>query len=209
METAALSTEAALSTTNMSSSATTTPSLDYGAFPSFPKLAAELRLKIWKYSLPGPRVLKMVTYQDGTTRSHVNVPHLHLKVTLFRATNCLDGLQLLHVCRESRDVVAEVLDSLPSPPGLRLLQPQYPLYFDPAVDILHFDSLGDLLTFGRVYKGVKIAVRRIAVAVTVTDRSPSPLRVMELVWVGNGFDELKEYILVEDLRRRRLCVAPA
>jgi 2EXR family/SAP domain len=65
-------------------------------FPQFSRLPVEIRLMIWKYSLPGPRVL---------TVTKINIPRpdkLH-----FREDDNPPNPGMLSVCRESRSVALE------------------------------------------------------------------------------------------------------
>jgi hypothetical protein len=65
-------------------------------FPQFLRLPVEIRLMIWKYSLPGPRVL---------TVTKIDIPHpdkLH-----FREDDNPPNPGMLCVCRESRSVALE------------------------------------------------------------------------------------------------------
>lgn len=87
-------------------------------FRPFPKLPAELRLKIWSYALPPPPKevsLTLVHKERSTTISTQRMP------------------SVFHACRESR---AEVLSLSQRKGQIVILEPE--LYFDPEFSTIHF-----------------------------------------------------------------------
>jgi hypothetical protein len=62
-----------------------------GYFVLFPKLPIELRLQIWKFALPGPRIIDVFYLHPKGARTTTPIP------------------SLLHVCQESRREVQRVL----------------------------------------------------------------------------------------------------
>ena len=102
------------------------------SFPVFPKLPIELRLKIWKHALPGPRVLPLPT-ENFIGREEELKRHLD-------AVNSLIGVKF--ACKEALGVVESSYDKLfvqsladetVSP------DPNIFLYLDYDVDIVYTD----------------------------------------------------------------------
>jgi hypothetical protein len=114
-------------------------------FESFSALPGELQLKIWSFTLPGPRAIKiypllLIEYEDHETRSEVKARS--------------DYIPLLAACHDSRTTVLNEyrLTSWSN----RLASP---IYFNAAKDILFLDwtalkkiELDAMLTAGGSYK---------------------------------------------------------
>jgi len=162
----------------MSSSIPAPLSPNNQTFTVFPELPPELRIKIWRYALPGTRVLKMKARDDPTRPRSIDAhSHLSSRTTVLRATNPMEGLQLLHVSRESHDVVDKVFDILPAAENARYLRLQYPLYLHSAVDMLYFDNLPDFVSFvGKVgcFALKDHHIQRVAIAIYTESRFLPP-----------------------------------
>jgi hypothetical protein len=120
-------------------------------FTLFPELPLELRNKIWKYTLPGPRYIEFVSmYEAGDYP--VSYPH------------CKDKTPpvALHVCRESRTEAlreySELCGSCTDCP---------PMYYSPKIDIFCFangrivNDLDWLLT--DIYNQYNGGIKRLAI----------------------------------------------
>jgi hypothetical protein len=152
-------------------------------FTLFRKLPAELRLIIWKFALPGPRVLKM--------NRHYTLNQQRALFPPIFPSNFLSGLGMLHTCLEARQVVLKAFSVLPSvrdqgPRGLNLARS---LYFNPEVNTLYFvapDSLRDCVVrrdYGNHARDRR--VRRIAVAVRHTQGTSNIILAFILIWEPN------------------------
>jgi 2EXR family len=92
------------------------------AFPLFPILPTEIRLKIWQLALPGPRVVRVHAYDEANYLS------------LFRSPT--PPPQILFVCRESREQ-ALLLYELCF--GLEHINAPSTIYFNHELDTLYFE----------------------------------------------------------------------
>lgn len=74
-------------------------------FTLFPKLPIVLRLKIWKQTLPGPRVVRINTWEmlNGESRA-----------VLKRYASLNASINITTVCYESRTVAIETYDRFPN-----------------------------------------------------------------------------------------------
>ncbi len=90
-------------------------------FTLFPNLAVELRLKIWKFALPGPRSIKIRRVKtDESAYSKQN----------FRITGMNEVPALLRTCHESRTEALRFYKRMFGSVDGR------PQYFDPSIDTL-------------------------------------------------------------------------
>ena len=89
------------------------------SFTIFEKLPLELRIKIWKFTLPGPRVVSLRFNRGAKQYTSSTTPPI-----------------LLRTCPESRAVALETYTIL-------ILAPKYPssVFVDFALDTVFFDSL--------------------------------------------------------------------
>lgn len=177
-------------------------------FTKFSELPPEIRLKIWKMSLPGSRILRMRCL-SGVGLKVSRGKSIFRRRLLF-PSNSLDGLVMLHVCREARAVVRRHFDLLPNrnesvqpKKGLNL---EYPLYYDCSADTLYFDALKDLgfFTFRNFNGNAKIgSIRRIAVAVSVGDEAGTQSRrvieekATKLYQLATVFPRLEQCVVVD------------
>jgi hypothetical protein len=114
--------------TNLAGKRRTFPALSHESgpetFTKFPDLPSELRREIWKYLLPGPRVIIIA----GPPRTS----YRRIEGRCF-----VDGIktpELLHICQESRDFALERY-RLSFGPHL-----SSPVYFDFSSDVLLLDN---------------------------------------------------------------------
>ncbi|OAA53395.1 hypothetical protein ISF_08748 [Cordyceps fumosorosea ARSEF 2679] len=97
-------------------------------FSLFPKLPAELRLRIWKHSLPGTRIVPVHCGADElVVDSSVGL------VAAIGCTTTIPNPTNLNICTESR---AEAIKSYRRCFGF-VGQPGH-IYFDPSRDVLYF-----------------------------------------------------------------------
>jgi len=100
------------------------PWLPLETFDLFPKLPPKLRNRIWKYSLPGPRLITIGLKDDGPLdivdvdhgngfKSHASRKNLGRSTAAFtklREMPTLKSPVLLYVCKESRQLGLSVFD---------------------------------------------------------------------------------------------------
>jgi hypothetical protein len=93
-------------------------------FELFPKLATELRLKIWNFAAYQPRLIEV---------EHARNAHRSLSVT----TQSRLSPVVLRVCKESREEGLKVYSltyfEVQRPPNI-----EYAIYYNPLSDIVHF-----------------------------------------------------------------------
>lgn len=125
---------------------------------------------------------------------------------LSRAANPLEGLLLLRVCRETRDIIEKTYDLLPEDTDKASLKLRYPLHVHPT-DILHFNKPTHLVNFvGRTaaYKPRNKCPQCIAVNVTTksNDRYPklesTQWKLMDVAHSVEALSGLKKCIVVEN-----------
>lgn len=124
-----------MSTTTFATSGFEEAAVSNEKFTLFRELAAELRLAIWEFALPGPRILYINQYA-----THYEQRSYLPEFPAVYPSNYLSGLGMLHTCREARDVALKTFNILPSardsgPLGLGLARE---LYFRPESDMLYF-----------------------------------------------------------------------
>lgn len=165
-------------------------------FTYFPKLPVELRLQIWKHTLPGPRVIDVNV--DYVSPFH---PKNHEKD--FIQLNCSPPV-VLHICQESREVALNMYTlrlnttSAPSPAPL-----------DPETDNISlrwsFEDVDNFNFFGGAHfleEGVRGKIRRFAMEIDVWisamnfARGNDEARYNELLDSLVQFTSLEEFIIV-------------
>ncbi|OIW33748.1 hypothetical protein CONLIGDRAFT_190418 [Coniochaeta ligniaria NRRL 30616] len=105
---------------------------DLNEFHLFPRLPPEIRIKIWNFSLPDPRIVEVRCGSDSISNK---VP-----IGLGGVTGCLSSASIpvtLGVCRESRAETSrryKAMFGFAGRPGR--------VYFDPARDVLYFGANG-------------------------------------------------------------------
>jgi hypothetical protein len=98
-------------------------------FTVFPKLPPEMRLKIWKHALPGPRV---VPYVPGRRRQCVGK----------RCSAANSTIKITYVCRESYQVVQSAYEKLPvifDPSTVQCSEKQPYVYVDYSIDAIYVE----------------------------------------------------------------------
>ncbi|KAH8765697.1 hypothetical protein F5882DRAFT_414097 [Hyaloscypha sp. PMI_1271] len=98
-------------------------------FTVFPKLPPEMRLKIWKHALPGPRV---VPYVPGRRRQCVGK----------RCSAVNSTIKITYVCRESYQVVRSAYEKLPvifDPSTVQCSEKQPYVYVDYSIDAIYVE----------------------------------------------------------------------
>jgi len=98
-------------------------------FTVFPKLPPEMRLKIWKHALPGPRV---VPYVPGRRRQCVGK----------RCSAINSTIKITYVCRESCQVVQSAYEKLPvifDPSTVQCSEKQPYVYVDYSIDAIYVE----------------------------------------------------------------------
>jgi hypothetical protein len=98
-------------------------------FTVFPKLPPEMRLKIWKHALPGPRV---VPYVPGRRRQCVGK----------RCSAVNSSIKITYVCRESYQVVQSAYEKLPvifDPSTVQCSEKQPYVYVDYSIDAIYVE----------------------------------------------------------------------
>ncbi|CZT50555.1 uncharacterized protein RSE6_11563 [Rhynchosporium secalis] len=108
-------------------------------FTLFPALPPELRLMIWKFALPGPRVIALLTREETTT-SNPNRNTSWKFYDDFKSPASSNPV-LLHVNQESR---ALVLSNYQLTFDKLLCRP---IYLDFAIDALFFPTVSQLRNF--------------------------------------------------------------
>ncbi|KAI0118620.1 hypothetical protein GGR51DRAFT_127062 [Nemania sp. FL0031] len=140
----------------------TAPDSSEPSFHLFSQLPPELRLMIWSFTLPGPRIISLRCEPRPATQGGSYEPEgpLHGKPML-QCRSPAPVPTTLHVCGESRYEALrryKLLFGIGGAPGT--------IYFDPLSDALYFGSRGreDLTTFMAVVSPPdKAMVRHIAV----------------------------------------------
>ncbi|ELR07779.1 hypothetical protein VC83_01113 [Pseudogymnoascus destructans] len=105
-------------------------------FKFFPNLPSEIRLMVWNFCLPGPRVLDVKMrriFFRASTGKVTNSP---------RFMSSLDHPVILHICSESRSVALKHY-TLAFPNTMRLKTKTSPaqIYIDFSIDMVWFDNL--------------------------------------------------------------------
>lgn len=119
-------------------------------FARFSLLPPELRLMIWTFALPGPRVLKV---ERRGRQGHYE----------FYVLNALSGLGMLHTCLEARQVALKAFEMMPNPKFCLV----HPLYFNAEADTLYFGKVDELVGFvARTPRRELGGIRRIVVGMT-------------------------------------------
>jgi len=105
-------------------------------FTLFPKLPLELRLKIWKHTLPGPRVVPICTWGERPLGGH--------RVKRFASLN--SSINITSACHEARAVVMETYDQFPnviwqlSGADRTAREPGAVVYIDYSIDTVYADD---------------------------------------------------------------------
>ncbi|OAQ95907.1 hypothetical protein LLEC1_06302 [Akanthomyces lecanii] len=189
------------------------------SFSRFSELPPELRLRIWHYSLPGPRIMPIRCGVDPLAPDSLG--------SLAAATGCTTTTPNptnLHVCAESR---AEAIKNYRRCFGFAH-RPGH-VYFNPSRDVLYFgprkgymNTETQFRTFMTMCRSSELAaVRRVAVSdaifwiddtyrsMTAASITMDVLRIIglrlpnleELVFVPREEDEARRYDLDEILQR--------
>jgi hypothetical protein len=101
----------------------------FDTFHPFERLPTELRLKIWKNALPGPRIVEIDVGRKGMKRG---------------SPLTVESLPLLQVNFESRELCSkayQIIEPSNHPIGIFFSAPG-PLYFNPEMDLLLITTLG-------------------------------------------------------------------
>ncbi|KAL6877928.1 hypothetical protein HDV57DRAFT_116382 [Trichoderma longibrachiatum] len=104
------------------------PSPKPDLFHSFARLPAELRLKIWEASIPGPR---LVSIQCGSNISFVSKPSP--SIVEEGCTSTAPTPACLHACAESRAEALKIYR-----PSFGFFRKPGHVWFNPKVDIMYF-----------------------------------------------------------------------
>jgi hypothetical protein len=114
------------------------------SFTSFPKLPAEVRLKIWSLALPGPRVITIAPdYSSAPEFFDPEHPHS----TRYKARACTKPVPaLLHCSFESRAVALKSYEL-----SFRTNLQKKPIYFDFRKDSLCMINIPALHSFMRFW----------------------------------------------------------
>ncbi|KAE8448349.1 hypothetical protein EG329_009593 [Mollisiaceae sp. DMI_Dod_QoI] len=102
-----------------------------GSFTNFPELPSELRLKIWEYALPGPRILGVGHKTQYKTIYGRAIP------TIFEWRTSDPVPSILHACHESRE---EALKNYRPSFGIPLQQGKN--YIDFSKETIYFGGSG-------------------------------------------------------------------
>jgi len=98
------------------------------AFNPFPRLAAEIRRKIWGYALPGKRIIKIST--TLADKEYILALNSGSKLNEDYMVSSAEDMPLLRACFESRAVALETY-------SLRFSSRlPHPIYYNPAKDFL-------------------------------------------------------------------------
>lgn len=131
----------------MASPSSTAPA----GFPRFRQLPAELRIKIWRDALPGPRTIHLVRESEHSKTCVLYHPHRLLPKRCAPTLPCpRDLLSLLHACAEARHEVLARYEAL--------LVPKVPT--DPVVPIYYFDPLRDGIFVDQLWPWVRGALNK-------------------------------------------------
>lgn len=165
------------------------PSFD--SFPLFRKLPTELRLRIWRHALPGPRLVNVIAAYN-----HKEDTPWRIDAARFIPTRRFPD-QILYACWESREVARKhyqlcLLNSPTSAAGLPML------CIDFSVDVVYvnkstFLSLERLLDLTNVSKPILLqGIQHLAIDVKVFDKGAIKDEIRQL----RRFTALKEITLV-------------
>ncbi|OBT80025.1 hypothetical protein VF21_01189 [Pseudogymnoascus sp. 05NY08] len=105
-------------------------------FKFFPKLPTEIRLMVWDFCLPGPRVVDVRMrrrFVRVSTRKVFNFP---------RFISSLDHPVILHICSESRSLALKHYElSFPNTMKTKTVISPARIYIDFSIDTVWFDNL--------------------------------------------------------------------
>ncbi|KAG4029318.1 hypothetical protein MFRU_016g00730 [Monilinia fructicola] len=152
-------------------------------FELFSQLPVELRIKIWKYSLPGPRLLRMVGYfgSERVLSSALSHPY-----------------HLLHVSREAREVALTRYCVLREPSIV-------PLYINSKLDLLCFLGFDDYQKFfkdriNQIYEDGPVIDKLVVFAISETKELNVQERIEDIVTTSFSatfvYPDLKSVIFV-------------
>ncbi|KAE9376171.1 hypothetical protein N431DRAFT_454737 [Stipitochalara longipes BDJ] len=98
-------------------------------FILFPKFSKEIRDMIWKFAIPGPRVVNIFLRQCKTPEQRLH-PEKPIRPKAESVTPAM-----LHTCRESRQIALQSYQ-----PAFEEFLRERPVYFDWSRDYLYFDE---------------------------------------------------------------------
>jgi hypothetical protein len=155
-------------------------------FPKFPLLPAELRLTIWEFAIPEPRVIR---YTSRTYREYNRWYH----ASIYRLEHTIPGI--LHACYDSR------IEALKRYKVALLVDLSRPVYFDFERDTLEFGDFEALEAFSKLntkFNGSTLEADRIrTLAITLESR----MQPHHFKLICSNFGELEELKVREQSSR--------
>ncbi|KAF8846612.1 hypothetical protein BDZ45DRAFT_682421 [Acephala macrosclerotiorum] len=113
-------------------------------FTLFPTLPAELQIKIWRYTLPGPRIIQL-QYSKSSSSFHGTRPP-----------------PALHTCRTSREIALSVFE-----PAFTRNDQLKPIYIDFAHDTLHLATNSEMCKhMASLYPDFKEKIQSLAIEIS-------------------------------------------
>jgi hypothetical protein len=171
-------------------------------FHLFPKLPTEIKLKIWKLSLPGPRAITMRPRKHGYNTTNI-VERMLPNPDVYDVYNnkaVMKTSALLQVNRESREVALKSYR-----PIFRCQPNDSIVYFDFAIDYLHLPTHLSLVHFLQSHYNSNLRADEFHIIMTgskrlIYDMSSSP--TMLIVDFGHLYEmsNLKTLVLWDGVK---------